>query len=312
MGARPDHAQWLPGRAQCRPGRGQCRLADRAQERPAPIGVQPNGVVSFLADLPSRPPLYRPMLGLPAESQVMQSTGVRTRSSSSPLASLAASVARNWIVWFVLVTGVWVALPWLAPVFMRLGWDGIARAVYAFYSFQCHQMPQRSFFLLGRETMYGLSTIQSVWRDTIDPLVLRQFVGNAEMGYKVAWSDRMVSAYSSIPLAALVWWGLRKHIRPLSFLGMIALMAPMAIDGATHMLSDLAGIGEGFRYGNEWLARLTMDALPPGFYRGTLFGSFNSWMRLITGVLFGFALIWFTLPRLHLVTAAGEPPMRDE
>lgn len=228
---------------------------------------------------------------------------VRAERAETTINRLAASVTRNWPLWFVAVTGVWVLVPWLAPVFMKLGWDGLARAIYTVYSFQCHQMPQRSFFLFGPQTMYGLDAVQLAWRDTIDPLVLRQFVGNAELGYKVAWSDRMVSAYSSIPLAAVVWWALRKRVRPLSFLGMVALMAPMALDGATHVLSDLSGIGEGFRYGNEWLANLTAHSLPASFYRGTLLGSFNSWMRLITGVLFGTALIWFTLPRLYLSTA---------
>lgn len=243
--------------------------------------------------------LYR----LSGRSQ-LQPTETRAASTAALLTGLARSIATNWPIWFVAVTGIWVVVPWLAPVFMKLGWEGPARVVYTFYSFQCHQLPQRSFFLFGRESMYGLSTIQSVWRDSIDPLVLRQFVGNAELGYKVAWSDRMVSAYSSIPLAALVWLPLRKRIRPLPFLGMVALMAPMAIDGATHMFSDLAGIGQGFRYGNQWLAALTANALPAEFYRGTLLGSFNSWMRLVTGVLFGAALIWFTLPRLYLSTAA--------
>lgn len=236
----------------------------------------------------------------------MQGYEARAANRARSLDKLAAGFARKWPLWFVLVTGVWVALPWLAPVFMRMGWDGIARAIYGFYSFQCHQLPQRSFFLFGRETMYSLPTIQAAWSDTIDPLALRQFVGNAELGYKVAWSDRMVSAYSSIPIAALIWWIFRRRIRPLSFVGMVALMVPIAIDGSTHVVSDLAGIGAGFRYSNAWLAQLTANALPAEFYRGTVLGSFNSWMRLITGVLFGVGLIWYTLPRLGPATQAQK------
>lgn len=236
----------------------------------------------------------------------MQLTEGRRATPAGALAGLSRSIARRWPTWFVLVTGAWVVVPWLAPLFMELGWEGPAQAVYWVYSFQCHQLPQRSFFLFGQETMYSLGAVQAAWSDSLDPLVLRQFVGNAQMGYKVAWSDRMVSAYSSIPLAALVWYLLRKRLRPLSLVGMLLLMAPMVIDGATHMLSDLSGIGQGFRYGNEWLVGLTSNALPAAFYRGTGLGSFNSWMRLITGVLFGLALIWFTLPRLYLTTAPSE------
>lgn len=235
----------------------------------------------------------------------MQPSRARAAAAPGLFERTARSLAAHWPVWFIVVTGLWVIVPWLAPLFMKQGWVGLARAVYWFYSFQCHQLPQRSFFLFGPEPMYSLSAIQTAWQDSIDPLVLRQFVGNARMGFKVAWSDRMVSAYSSIPLAALAWYSLRKRLRPLSFVGMLLLMAPMVIDGASHMLSDLSGLGEGFRDQNAWLVGLTANALPDTFYRGTVLGSFNSWMRLITGVLFGLALIWFTLPRLYLSSRAA-------
>jgi hypothetical protein len=40
--------------------------------------------------------------------------------------------------------------------------------------------------------MYSLTEIQDIWQYTNDPLVLRQFVGEASVGWKVTWSDRMV------------------------------------------------------------------------------------------------------------------------
>jgi hypothetical protein len=40
---------------------------------------------------------------------------------------------------------------------------------------------------------------------TDNPLILRQFVGNPEMGWKVAWSDRMVSLYGGIFLFTLFY-----------------------------------------------------------------------------------------------------------
>lgn len=98
--------------------------------------------------------------------------------------------------------GVYVSLPWLAPLFMAWGWISASELVYLVYATQCHQMPQRSFFLFGERAMYSLVEIQSVWQDTNDPPVLRQFVGNPDMGWKVAWSDRMVSLYTS-----LLFWG---------------------------------------------------------------------------------------------------------
>ena len=66
------------------------------------------------------------------------------------------------------------------------------------------------------------------------------------------------------------------------------------------MISDFTGgIGLGFRDNNAWLAALTNQALPATFYAGDALGSFNSWMRLITGLLFGLAVVWFLYPRLH-------------
>lgn len=61
------------------------------------------------------------------------------------------------------------------------------------------------------------------------------------------------------------------------------------------------GIGRGFRATNAWLAMLTGDRLPPSFYAGDALGSFNSWMRLLTGVFFGLGLVWFLYPRLGTI-----------
>jgi hypothetical protein len=59
------------------------------------------------------------------------------------------------------------------------------------------------------------------------------------------------------------------------------------------MVSDFAGIGEGFRDSNIWLATLTHHAYPATFYAGDALGSFNSWMRWFSGILFGAGIVWF-------------------
>lgn len=128
---------------------------------------------------------------------------------------------------------------------------------------------------------------------TADPLILRQFIGNAQMGWKVAWSDRMVSMYTSLLPFAWMWWLLRRRIKPLPWSGFALCLLPMAVDGGTHFVSDFAGIGAGFRYTNAWLAALTQNAFPATFYAGDALGSFNSWMRLLTGVFFGARVVWF-------------------
>lgn len=160
--------------------------------------------------------------------------------------------------------------------------------------------------------MYSLDQLPLDQIDLTDPFALRHFIGNESMGYKVAWSDRMVSAYSSIPLAAIVWFPFRKRLGPLSIWFLILLVLPMVIDGGTHMFSDLAGFGEGFRYTNPWLAELTSYTLPESFYVGNALGSFNSSMRLITGILFGFGLMFFTMPYLCGATRVNSSKVEDE
>jgi len=210
--------------------------------------------------------------------------------------SLKERLARNWFLIFVIVYGLWVWAPFLAPLFMHLGWDGPAKATYFVYSFFCHQLPERSYFLFGPQVTYSLKDIQAVWMDTINPLLLRKFTGTAAMGWKVAWSDRMISFYGGVWLFALIWSPLRHRMRSLPWWGLILFLLPIALDGGTHFLSDLAGIGQGFRYTNLWLADLTHFAFSPGFYTGDALGSFNSWMRIITGLIAGLGLVWFAFP----------------
>jgi hypothetical protein len=38
--------------------------------------------------------------------------------------------------------------------------------------------------------------------------------------------------------------------------------------------------------------------LPSSFYVGDALGSFNSWMRLFTGLCFGIGVAWFMFPRI--------------
>ena len=205
-------------------------------------------------------------------------------------------ISDHWFAVFLIVYGTWVWLPFFAPVFMHLGLTGTGRAIYFIYSFFCHQLPERSFFFFGEKRMYALSEIQATWQNTLNPLILRKFIGSETMGWKVAWSDRMISFYTSIWLFAVAWWPLRRRIKLLPWWGFALLLLPIALDGGTHAVSDLAGIGQGFRDTNLWLTALTNNSLPPTFYAGDALGSFNSWMRLLTGVLAGLGIAWFVFP----------------
>lgn len=222
----------------------------------------------------------------------------RTRDLVIVVDRFAYWLGRHWLGVFIVLYGAYVIVPFFAPVLMLIGATDAANLVYGIYSLVCHQLPERSLFLFGSKPMYSLDQIHAVWQP-IDFFGLRQFVGNPEFGYKVAWSDRMISFYGSIWVGGLLFALFRQRIKSLSpivwfFIGIL----PVGLDGFTHLINDaLAGTsGTGFRDTNAWLAFLTGNVLPQSFYVGDALGSFNSDMRWITGILFGLTTVWFLFP----------------
>lgn len=212
----------------------------------------------------------------------------------------------HWFETFLLVYGLWVFFPFLAPVFMHIGWTSAGKATYFIYSFFCHQLPERSFFWFGEKSMYSLIEIQTVWQNTANPLILRQFIGNEAMGWKVAWSDRMISLYASVWLFAALWHPFRRRIKPITWWSFALLLLPLAVDGVTHAISDFAGIGQGFRDTNMWLAVLSNYSFSATFYTGDALGSFNSLMRFITGALAGLGIVWLAFPYVDQTQAYNQ------
>ncbi|GAB4501573.1 MAG: hypothetical protein Fur0035_11160 [Anaerolineales bacterium] len=207
--------------------------------------------------------------------------------------------ARIFFSVFGVIAGAYVLLPFLAPALMAIGWSGPGKAIYFVYSFLCHQLPQRSFFLFGPKLTYPLSEIQAAWQNTNNPILLRQFIGNPQMGWKVAWSDRMVSMFSSVWLFGIFWYPLRRRLPKLPVWAAALFILPLVLDGSSHLISDFWGIGQGFRDSNLWLAGLTHQRFDTSLYAGDGWGSFNSIMRLLSGILFGLGLVWFGFPYIN-------------
>jgi len=124
-------------------------------------------------------------------TQTIEST-TRKHSTAVTLNQMAYHFSQHWMLWFSLFFGIYVGLPFLAPVLMAEGLPSLGKAIYLIYSYLCHQLPERSFFLFGPKFMVPLADIYANWQVTNNPLILRQFIGNATLGWKVAWSDRMV------------------------------------------------------------------------------------------------------------------------
>ena len=210
----------------------------------------------------------------------------------------------HWLFVFNVLWGIFVTLPWLAPVFMASGFTTAGRVIYFIYNFFCHQLPERSWFLFGPSFSYTQAQIAEAWGRPLsaisNELTRRQFTGTAELGWKVAWSDRMVAMYGSIFLFGLLFALLRQRGRLLKGIPwwlFFLFVLPLALDGTSHMINDALRLD--FRQTNEWAAVLTGHTLPASFYAGDMIGSLNSLLRLLSGLLFGFGVVAFLWPMME-------------
>ncbi|WP_374685898.1 DUF2085 domain-containing protein [Promineifilum sp.] len=215
------------------------------------------------------------------------------------------TLARRWLLFLNLAVAVYVGLPMLAPVLMHVGATGPATLLYRIYSPMCHQFASRSFFLFGEQVAYprelagtSLTPIEAFMPDlpefaeaSTDPAQwasflwpARRFVGNAQMGYKMALCQRDVSMYSSIFIGGLIYGLVRRRgpIRPMRFwLFLLIGVLPIALDGFSQLFSQFFVNTQ-----IETLARLfpLRESSPL--------------LRSLTGALFGLSLVWWIYPRL--------------
>ena len=200
---------------------------------------------------------------------------------------LSVWLGKHFMVIFNLVLLVFLGLPFLAPVFMKINAPLPANIIYAIYKPLCHQFAFRSWFLFGSQTFYpralanipGAETYEKIsGNSTVNPLQAREFVGNPIVGYKVAICERDVAIYGSILLFGLVFSVTGKKIKtPPRFIVFWILigMIPMAIDGISQLPS----------------------LLPAGQLTGWIpYRESTPFLRTLTGVLFGITTAWFVFP----------------
>jgi uncharacterized membrane protein/glutaredoxin len=184
---------------------------------------------------------------------------------------MAKWVGKHWLRLVCVAMGIFVGIPWLAPLFASLGWWDLANPIYTAYALTCHQLPERA--------------------------------GNV-FGYQVAFCYRNTALYGGVVLFGLFYNLARGRAGgggPLPFLnrqlpwwGFVLLLLPMLVDGVTHML----GLREGF----DW----TMDASFGSFYIGSQPFSLNWWLRVSTGLLASLGAVWFAFPRMQRAVDDAE------
>lgn len=191
-------------------------------------------------------------------------------------------IARHWLALFNTAWGLYVLLPFAAAILLHMGLDIPARAIYTLYSFLCHQLPDHSYFLFGSSFAPNEAALVAAGMpNPADLFIQRAFVGNSEVGFKVALCQRDVAIYASVLFSGLLFATMRKRVRPLRFRYFLIAMIPMAIDGGTQLF--------GWRESNWWL-------------------------RTLTGALFGAAAVWWAYPYIDeamedvLVNEVPRPP----
>lgn len=211
---------------------------------------------------------------------------------------LVLAFSRHWLLILNLFNGLFIGGAVLTPLLMTLGLTGPARALYRFYGLNCHQLPQRSYYLFGAVGPLQTYSLEQVLGWGADPANLRAFIGNAEIGYKVALAHRVTAIHTGLFVFGLLFALLRRWLKPLPWKGFLLLIAPMVVDGLTHVLTDLAP-GIAWRVTNAWAVALSGGLLGPNFYQGTAVGTLNWLLRTVTGSLFGLACIWLAYPYLE-------------
>ena len=106
-------------------------------------------------------------------------------------------------------------------------------------------------------------------------------------GYQVAFCERETAMYTALLIGGLLFGWLRKRIRPIPIRIGLLLLLPILLDGGTQLIDDL---------------------LPQPFFRGLndTIGSFNFWMRMLTGLLFAIAVVLMVYPRFERDLRAAQ------
>lgn len=187
-------------------------------------------------------------------------------------------IAVRWLMVFNVGALIYVGLPFIAPVFMQLGLEWPARAIYTLYSPLCHQFGYRTFYLFGDQFFYPAQQFAQL--TGIDPysttgrFQAKAFLGNEFMGWKVAYCARDVAIYFGIFLAGLVY-GLARQRGPVKPIHLVlyALIGilPIGLDGFSQLFSQ------------------------PPFNLIPLRES-SPELRVLTGSLFGIMSVWLAYP----------------
>ncbi len=203
-------------------------------------------------------------------------------------------IARRYLLMLNLFMLFYVGLPFLAPTLMKLGAELPAKAIYRIYSPLCHQFGFRSFFLYGEQAFYPLAEAKIAGVKTFEQMTgiidldnpssftrfeARSYIGDENVGYKVALCERDIAIYLAMLAFGLVFGMTGRRFKSLHWiLWLLIGIGPIGLDGFSQLLSQ---------FNWEWLSTVVP-------YRES-----TPYLRVLTGGLFGLATAWFAYPNIE-------------
>lgn len=197
-------------------------------------------------------------------------------------------VSKHWLALANTFFLLYVGLPILAPVLLAYGFTGPANTIYSLYRAACHQLPSRSYFVLGEQ---------------------------------VAFCQRDIAIYGTLFLGGLVYSLVRHRLKPPSLRWYVFFLVPIAVDGGMQLANQLMrvasihilwGIGliamglvTAMLYSRNYLtwhsyiffafgplSLIYLQFFDPHYH--------SDWLRRsITGFIFAIGTVWFAYPYLE-------------
>jgi uncharacterized membrane protein len=150
--------------------------------------------------------------------------------------AVEAWINKNFLKIFLVFLIFLNTLPILAPIFLYVGFNSPAKAIYFVYSFFCHQQHWKSLHVFD---------------------------------HQCAWCARDMFIWGSM-LVVLVLV-MKRKINPLTFTSLIFYSAPMAFDGGLQTISTIAG----FSGGNPLYISNNFFRMVTGTLFGSAFGLYT-------------------------------------
>lgn len=161
-------------------------------------------------------------------------------------------ITRHYMFLINTLLFLYIAIPFLAPVFMKIGWENAGRAIYTVYKPLCHQFAFRSWFLFGEQAVYPLElahlhypiTYEDITNHVeVNPLEARNLVGDGNLGYKVALCERDIAIWGSLLITGLVFSATGRKLKRIPILLWLFLgVLPILFDGGSQFFSSLLPI----------------------------------------------------------------------